>query len=175
MDKLTYNVTCDRIIKVHFWGTLCTKVDIYKKTMPRIEKHHRQDRSLEDRIILDRSLIRTRPIANIKHELKPQLIAIFKRQYGENLTGEIIETRSGSYYVVRRTVEEGLEASPLGEYRSDRPHIVILPNDASGIVVDRKKIGSRHKTGYKKILLEIREEGGNVEILLEKNSLFGLS
>lgn len=132
-------------------------------------------RSFEDKIILDRSLVRTRPVANIKRELKPQLIAIFKSQYGENLTGEIIETRSGSHYVVRRTVEEGLEASPLGEYRSDRPRIVILPNDASGIVIDRKKIGSRHKVSYKKILLEIREKGGDVEIPPENNGLFNLS
>ncbi len=156
-------------------GTLCTRVDIYKKTMPRIEKHHRHNRSFEDKIILDRSLIRTRPVAKIKRELKPQLIAIFKSQYGENLTGEIIETRSGSHYVVRKVVEKGLEASPLGEYRSDRPHIVTIPNDASGIVVDRKKIGPRHKTSFKKILLEIKKEGGNVEIPPENNSLFDLS
>ena len=139
------------------------------------EKHHSRNRSFEDKIVLNRSLIRTRPSSNIRHELRPQLIAIFKSQYGENLTGEIIETRAGSHYVVRRTVEEGLEASPLGEYRSDRPHIVILPNDASGIVIDRKKIGSRHKASYKKILLEIREKGGDVEIPPENNGLFDLS
>ncbi len=143
--------------------------------MRKTKEHLYDKRSFENRIILDRSLIRTRPFVNIRHELRPQLITIFKHQYGENLAGEIIETGSGSRYVVRRTVEEGLEASPLGEYRNDRPHIVILPNNASGIVVDRKKIGSRHKTGYKKILLEIREEGGNVEIPPESNGFFDLS
>ena len=143
--------------------------------MPRIEKHHRHDRSFKDKIILDRSLIRTRPIANIRHELKPQPIVVFKHQYGESLAGEIIETGSGSHYVVRKVVEEGLEASPLGEYRSDRPHIVTIPNDASGIVVDRKKIGFRYKVSYKEILLEIKEEGGNVEIPPENNGLFDLS
>ena len=143
--------------------------------MRETKEHLYDKRGFEDRIILDRSLIRTRPVINIRHELRPQLIAIFKRQYGESLAGEIIETRSGSHYVVRKVVEKGLEASPLGEYRSDRPHIVTMPNDASGIVVDRKKMGSRHKASYKEILLEIKEEGGNVEIPPENNSLFDLS
>lgn len=139
------------------------------------EKHHSRNRSFEDKIVLNRSLIRTRPSSNIRHELRPQLIAIFKRQYGENLTGEIIETKSGSRYVVRKVVKEGLESSPLGEYRNDRPHIVTLPNAASGMVVDRKRIASRHRKSHKSILLEIKEEGGNVEIPPENNDLFDLS
>jgi len=146
-----------------------------KKTMPRIEKHHRSDRSFEDRIILDRSLIRTRPIANIKRESKPQTMGFYKRQYGESLVGEIIETISGSHYVIRKVVKEGLEASPLGEYRNDRPHIVTISSATSGIVADKKKIGFRHRTDYKKILLEIQEEGGSVEMPREKNSPFDLS
>lgn len=141
----------------------------------RTEKHHSHSRSFEDRIILDRSLIRTRPVAYRERELRPQLIAFLKRRHGENLVGEIIETNSGSHYVVREVIKEGLKASPLGGYRKDRPHIVTIPKDASGIVADKKKIASRHRQSYKNILLEINEEGGNVEIPPENNDLFDLS
>ena len=143
--------------------------------MPRIEKHYYHDRSFEDGIILDRSLIRIRPVDNIERELKPQLIAFFKRRYGETLVGEIFETKSSSFYVIRKVTEEGLEASPLGQYKSDRPHIVTLPNEANGMMADKEKITSRHGRSYKKILLEIKKEGGNVEIPPEKNSLFDMS
>jgi len=142
--------------------------------MPRVEKHHRHDRSFEDKILVNRFLIRTRPI-NKERGMKPQLIAFFKHQYGETLVGEIIETRSDTHYVIRKIIKEGLEASPLGEYRNDRPHVVTLPNDASGIVADKKRIASRHRESYKKILFEIKEEGGNVEMPLENNGLFNLS
>ncbi len=143
--------------------------------MRETKEHLYDKRSFEDRIILDRSLIRTRPVSIIKRESKPQTMGFYKRQYGENLVGEIIETISGSHYVIRKVVKEGLEASPLGEYRGDRPHIVTISSAASGIVADKKKIGFRHRTDYKKILLEIQEEGGNVEMPPEKNGLFDLS
>jgi len=114
-------------------------------------------------------------VTSTEKESKPRLIAFLKRRYGEVLIGEIIETKSDSRYVVRKIVKEGLKASPLGEYRSDRPHIVTLPNDANGRVADKKKIASRHRENYRNILLEIKKEGGNVEIPSENNNLFDLS
>ena len=143
--------------------------------MPRIEKHHHQDRSFEDKILVDRSLIRARSVVSIKRELRPQTIGYYKRRYGENLIGEIFEAPSGSHYVIRKIVEKGLEASPLGEYRDDRPHIVTISSATSGIVTDKKKAGCRHKIDYIKILLEIKEEGGNIEIPPEKNGRFDVS
>jgi hypothetical protein len=143
--------------------------------MRRTKEHFGPSRNFEDKILIDRSLIRTRPVSNIKRELKPQLIAFLKHRYRDILIGEVIETKSDSHYVIRKITKEGLEASPLGEYRSDRPHIVTLPNDANGRVADKKKIVSRHKESYRKILLEINEEGGSIKIPLENNGLFDLS
>lgn len=142
--------------------------------MTRVEKHHYYKRSLEARLEESRFLGQLRPSSKIEREVKPRSISFLKHQYGEILVGEIIETRSGSHYVIRKTTEEGLEASPLGEYRGDRPHIVTLPNDASGIVAGKRKITSRHRQSYKNILLEINEGGGNVEIPLENKGLFDI-
>lgn len=137
------------------------------------EKHYYR-RGLKTKLEKSRLLSQLRTSSKIKHELKPQLIVVLKKQHGENLVGEIIEARSDSHYVVRKVTKKGLEASPLEEYRSDRPHTVTLPNGASGMVVDKNKVTSRYKKKYRNILLEINKEGGNVEIPLENKDLFDL-
>lgn len=106
----------------------------------------------------------------------PEFIVNLKRQHGADLVGEIVETKSGTHYVIRRITKDGVEATQLGDYTKSRPHIVLMPNDARGILADpiRNIALATSRNEYRKILLEIKEEGGDVEIPPEKKIGFDI-
>ena len=71
---------------------------------------------------------------------------------------------------------KGLKVTQLGDYTKIRPHILLMPNDARGIVANSVRNIALAASGeeYRKILLEIKEEGGNVEIPPEKKNSFDI-
>ena len=115
--------------------------------------------------------------------IAPNPINTLIQKHGESLIGEIVGTKSGTYYVVRgisylknEAAIRGFRATQLGDYTKSRPHIVFMPGNASVVITNslKKSVLLTNKNEYKKILQEINDEGGNVEIPLEKKSGFDI-
>ncbi|RLC33016.1 hypothetical protein DRH13_00380 [Candidatus Woesebacteria bacterium] len=113
----------------------------------------------------------------------PQSIGILIREYGDDLVGEVVGTKSGTFYVIRgishfagKTEMQGFRATQLGDYTKIRPHIVFMPSNASVIITNTLKDAVLATDGveYRKILQEINEEGGNVEIPSRKKEGFDI-
>lgn len=103
----------------------------------------------------------------------PRRIADLIKRHGESLIGEVVGTRSGTYYVVRginymdgEQKMLGFRATQLGDYTKSRPHKVFMPGNSSAYITNDLKniVLSTNNIEYRKILEEINEEGGNVEI-----------
>ena len=106
----------------------------------------------------------------------PEFVIDLKRRHGTTLVGEIIGTKSGTYYVIRAITDRGFEATQLGDYTKSRPRIVTMPNDAKGIManpISDIALANNHNE-YRDILLEIKAEGGDVEIPPKKGGGFDI-
>ncbi|RLC31043.1 hypothetical protein DRH13_03575 [Candidatus Woesebacteria bacterium] len=115
--------------------------------------------------------------------IAPQLIEDLIENHGNYLVGEVVGTRSRTFYVIRgissftgKAKIRGLKASQLGDYTKSRPHIVFMPGNASAIITNtlRETVLATNGIEYRKILQEINEEGGNVEIPPEKKGGFNI-
>ena len=114
----------------------------------------------------------------------PQLIEDLIENHGNYLVGEVVGTRSGTFYVIRKighfaarkTKMQGFRATQLGDYTKSRPHIVFMPGNASVIITNtlKKTVFATDGIEYRKILQEINKEGGNVEIPPEKKGGFDI-
>jgi hypothetical protein len=115
--------------------------------------------------------------------IAPQLIEDLIENHGNYLAGEVVGTRSGTFYVIRgissfagKTKIRGFKATQLGDYTKSRPRIVFMPGNASVIKTNtlREAVLATNGIEYRKILQEINEEGGNVEIPPEKKGGFNI-
>ena len=115
--------------------------------------------------------------------IAPQPISSLIDKHGESLIGEVVGTRSGTYYVVRgisylkgETKMLGFRASQLGDFTKSRPRIVFMSGSASAILTNSIKQYAliTDSVEYRKILQEINDEGGNVEIPPEKKTEFDI-
>ena len=113
----------------------------------------------------------------------PRPIEDIINKHGDDLIGEIVGTRSGTYYVIRgishfagRSKMRALRATQLGDFTKSRPHVVFMPENASAYISNFLKefVLANNMIEYRKILQEINDEGGNIEIPPVKKSSFDI-
>lgn len=113
----------------------------------------------------------------------PQPVDALIKKYRRDLVGEIVGTRSGTYYVIRgisylagKTNTEVLRATQLGDITKTRPPVVFIRGNASVILYNTLKESALITNGieYRKILKEIYKEGESVEIPPEKKGEFDI-